>query len=97
MSDYSEMLIRGKLYPIAERHIEGRLRDRLAIDRSYRLMARWNGEKRRPKKGEFYLSGAIIEAHEAYNDLDTEYYIAEIVKGVEITAWSDVSPVEVNR
>lgn len=34
------------------------------------------GEKRAPKKGEFYLSGAIVEAYRAPNDLTTEYHIA---------------------
>jgi hypothetical protein len=35
-----------------------------------------SGEFRPPKKGEFYLSGAIIEAYRAPNDLTTEYWIA---------------------
>ncbi len=39
--------------------------------------------KRSPRKGEWYLSGAIIQAYRAPNDLSTEFYIAEIVE-VEI-------------
>lgn len=33
--------------------------------------------KRAPKKGEWYLSGAIVEAYQAPNDLTTEYTIVE--------------------
>jgi hypothetical protein len=33
--------------------------------------------KRAPMKGEWYLSGAIIEAYQAPNDLTTEYTIVE--------------------
>ncbi len=38
------------------------------------------GEFRAPKRGEFYLSGAIPEAYEAPNDLSQEFYIMERVK-----------------
>lgn len=34
---------------------------------------------RAPKKGEWYLSGAIIEAYQAPNDLTTEYMVVEKV------------------
>jgi hypothetical protein len=37
------------------------------------------GEKRIPRKGEWYLSGAIIEAYRAANDLSCEFYIARLV------------------
>jgi len=32
---------------------------------------------RTPKKGEFFVSGAIPEAYKAYSDLDTEYMIVK--------------------
>lgn len=32
---------------------------------------------RAPKKGEWYLSGAIVEAYQAPNDLTMEYQIVE--------------------
>lgn len=38
----------------------------------------WTGEFRPPKKGEWYLSGAIVEAYKAPNDLDTPRHIAKI-------------------
>ena len=41
------------------------------------LRARYTGEKRAPKKGEWYISGAIPEAYEAKNDLSTPYHIAK--------------------
>lgn len=34
------------------------------------------GIKRPPRKGEWYLSGAIVSAYRAPNDLDTPYLIA---------------------
>lgn len=40
----------------------------------------WTGEKRCPKKGEWYLSGAIIEAYRAPNDLSTPFHIARLVR-----------------
>ena len=34
-----------------------------------------SGEKRCPKKGEYYLSGAIPEVYQAPNDLSTVFHI----------------------
>lgn len=41
-----------------------------------KYMFRATGEFRPPLKGEWYLSGAIVEAYLAPNDLSTEYWIA---------------------
>jgi len=38
------------------------------------------GEFRPPKKGEWFISGAIPEAYQAPNDLSTAYLIAKPVK-----------------
>lgn len=38
--------------------------------------------KRKPRKGEFYLSGAIPEAFLACNDLLSDYWIAEQIGSV---------------
>ena len=43
-------------------------------------MAVYTGEKRPPKKGEWYLSGAIPAAYQAPNDLTSVYHIARLVK-----------------
>jgi len=48
------------------------------------VRARWTGEKRGPKKGEWFLSGAVIEAYLAYNDMDTHFHIAELVRVREV-------------
>jgi hypothetical protein len=37
---------------------------------------RATGEFRAPLKGEYYLSGAIVEAYQAPNDLTSAYWIA---------------------
>ena len=36
---------------------------------------RWTGENRNPKKGEYFLSGAIPEVYKAFNDMTTPYNI----------------------
>ena len=36
------------------------------------------GEKRSPNKGEWYLSGSIVEAYKATNDLTTSFQIAKL-------------------
>ena len=51
-------------------------------------MAKPTGEFRPPKKGEWYLSGAIIEAYRAKADLVDSYVIAEMVKAR--TVWEEV-------
>lgn len=43
------------------------------------LRGQWTGEKRRPKAGEWFLSGAVIVTYRAPVDLDTVYPIARIV------------------
>jgi len=44
------------------------------------LMGTLTGEKREPRKGEWYLSGAIPECYHALYDLDgTPYHIVRIV------------------
>lgn len=43
------------------------------------------GEFRCPRKGEWYLSGAVIEGYEAPNDLSQEYHIAKLVRARQRT------------
>lgn len=43
-----------------------------------------------PRKGEWYLSGAIVEAYRAPNDLSTPYHIARIVETERVTIIRDV-------
>jgi len=44
------------------------------------ISAVWTGETRCPKKGEWYLSGSIVEAYRAPNNLSTPFQIAKLVK-----------------
>ena len=44
------------------------------------VMATPTGEFREPKKGEWFLSGAVIEAYQAESDATTKYYIARLVR-----------------
>jgi hypothetical protein len=37
---------------------------------------KWTGEKRPPRKGEFYLSGSIISAYQSLGDMSYPYHIA---------------------
>jgi hypothetical protein len=44
------------------------------------IASKWTWRRvgfRRPKKGEYYVSGAIPEAYRAPNDLPTEYLVVE--------------------
>jgi hypothetical protein len=44
------------------------------------VMAIYNKQYRKPKRGEWYLSGAIVSAYKAPNDLSSKYYIAKLVR-----------------
>ena len=48
------------------------------------IKATSRGEFRPPKKGEWYLSGAIPEAYVARNDLSTPYHIVQLVRVKEV-------------
>jgi hypothetical protein len=66
----SEKLQRNKTYPLADWYGRG-------IPRNVRAV--WTGEKRAPRKGEYYLSGAVIGAYLAPSDLNWPYHIAKLV------------------
>lgn len=44
------------------------------------VRAVWTGEKRPPRKGEWYLSGAIVETYRAPNDITEAMHIARLVQ-----------------
>lgn len=52
-----------------------------------KLRARATGEFRKPKKGEWLLSGSIVEAYQALDDMHSEYWIAEIVQVRLVTSY----------
>lgn len=66
----------GQLFPIANFWftLPG-----LSKEENRNLRARYAGEYRAPKKGEWFLSGAIVEAYRASVDMNTAYHIAELV------------------
>lgn len=51
-------------------------------------------EYRPPRKGEWYLSGAIVEAYRAPNDLEGKVHIARIVEVRRADAWEVVCEVK---
>jgi hypothetical protein len=40
----------------------------------------YTGEFRKPKKGEWFISGALPEGYQAYKDLNQPYHIGKLVK-----------------
>ena len=49
---------------------------------------------RAPKKGEWYLSGAVTAAYRAKNDLTTEFHIARLVVVKSVTTEVILGPYE---
>ena len=47
--------------------------------RNINVMAKYSGEKRPPREGEWFLSGSTIAAYRAPNDLSMTYLIATLV------------------
>jgi len=72
-----------KTYPISNRYEWNRKHGLKFDDRSL-VKAIKSGEFREPKKGEWFISGAIPEAYYAPNDLTQKYHIAKFVK-IELT------------
>lgn len=76
-----EKLKVGEYYPLAAAsnlHVEGKASD-------FRVLA--TGEFRPPRKGEWYLSGAIIESYQAKANLLQPYHIGRLVRGKTVTRW----------
>jgi hypothetical protein len=71
------LLVRGRIYPIAA-CFQHRVVARATGTGEPRAI--WTGERRPPRKGEWYLSGAVIGAYRAPGHLRTAYDIAEIVR-----------------
>ena len=67
--------------PTTEYKYAYREQNRLGCEKVTNIRAIATGEYRIPKKGEWYLSGAIIEAYFAPEDfVVTPYYIAKLVR-----------------
>lgn len=79
---------RFDLYPIADKRDAAAALLKLKRTQAgllQRCRAQATGEKRKPKAGEWYLSGAVVEGYYAIRDLDTEYHIAQLVLVVRVT------------
>lgn len=50
-----------------------------ALGTKRRLMGKPTGEFRRPRAGEWFLSGAIPRGYRAFNDLNGRYHILELI------------------
>ena len=78
--------LKGKLFPLADMdypYLTERQALGLIPGSSVKLYvrAKATGEFREPKAGEWYLSGAIVEAYRAPYDLtNSQYYIAKLVR-----------------
>lgn len=71
-----------KLYPLGDRLsiAEQKQFNLKPMDYHGNIKAIYQGEKRCPRKGEWYLSGAEVHAYRASNDLSSVYMIAKLVK-----------------
>lgn len=69
-------LTKESAYPLTDYYPLPLAKSRQRMD----LRAIWTGEKRPPKRGEWYLSGATIHAYRAPNDLTQIFPIARIVR-----------------
>jgi len=78
-------LNKPKLYKLLDYHPERKWATRGILNGS--IMAINSREFRCPKKGEWYLSGAIPGAYKAPNDLGTEYWIATLVRVKVLTEY----------
>lgn len=76
------MVSRDGVYPVAD-----------TVPAKYgtpsQVKARWTGEFREPRQGEWFLSGAIVEAYRAKANMTTKRHIAKLVKARTLTVWED--------
>jgi hypothetical protein len=93
-------MTKNELFPVVDyvprRTLEAlfKLNERVSFEESMRLKhhvrAKWTGEKRCPKKGEWFLSGAIVGGYLATNDLSTPYHIAKLVATETVTITREI-------
>jgi hypothetical protein len=79
----TETLKKDKMYPLIDYHPDKKWSHSTGIVTG-NVMAMYSGEKRCPKKDEWYLSGAIIAAYKAPHDSSTPYHIAVLVKITDV-------------
>jgi hypothetical protein len=67
-----------KYYPLADEPSPEELYN-LEVSDKVGVRAMATGEMRAPRKGEWFLSGAVVEAYRANNDISIQYNIAKLV------------------
>lgn len=78
-----DKVTRDGYYPLAD-YLPGR-------ERHVQYMAKWTGEKRPPREGEWFLSGCPVDAYRARVDLFTPYHIAQVVQVERTVTYHEVS------
>lgn len=83
-----------KFFPLADCPTVAERRKLGLADKGGRQNVRavMKGEMRFPKAGEWYLSGAIVEAYRAPNDFGSPYMIARLVR-VKVTTTTTIEEV----
>lgn len=71
--------MKRRMFFLADQNLPEELKEELLKRPEDRVYAVATGEVRPPKKGEWFLSGAVIEAYRAIEDLSQEYHIARLV------------------
>jgi hypothetical protein len=54
------------------------------------ICSKWNGEYRPPLKGEWYLSGSIVETYQAQSNLTGSFHIAGLVRLQEVRTFVEI-------
>lgn len=70
--------LKKKYFPLADKPSDAELAE-LGVQDEVGVLATPTGERRAPRQGEWYLSGAVVEGYRAPNDLSTPYHIAKLV------------------
>lgn len=70
--------LKKKYFPLADKPSDAELAE-LGVQDEVGVLAPPTGEKRAPRRGEWYLSGAVVEGYRAPKDLSTPYHIAKLV------------------
>ncbi len=84
MSSLSETLNFRAFYPVSGLSFNG--------VPMHKVRARATGEKRPPKKDEWYLSGSIIAAYRAAEDMTTPLWIAEMFEVKSVITYEVIRP-----
>lgn len=67
------------LFPLVDHPTKAEL-TALGVTKRRHVKAQYSGEFRQPQGGEWYLSGAIVEAYRASKPLHGDFHIARLVK-----------------